>query len=37
MTNRDFVLRPLTEIARYAIHSLTKKTAGQLLEELEAR
>lgn len=37
MTNRDFVLRPLTEIARYAIHPLTKKTAGQLLEELEAR
>ncbi len=37
MANRDFVLRPLAEIARYAFHPLTQKTIEQLLEELEAR
>lgn len=37
MTNRDFVLRPLTEIARYVFHPVAQKTIGQLLEELEAR
>ncbi len=37
MTNRDFVLRPLAEIARYAFHPLARKTIGQLLEELNAR
>lgn len=36
MQNRDFVLRPLAEIAPYAIHPVLGKSALQLLKELEA-
>ena len=37
MNNRDFVLRPLAEIAPYAIHPLERKPVVQLLKELAAR
>lgn len=35
MQNRDFVLRPLCEIAPYAYHPLIRKTIKQLLKELD--
>lgn len=35
MHKRDFVLRPLAQIAPYARHPLMGKTAAQMLEELE--
>lgn len=35
MCNRDFVLRPLAQIAPYAFHPLKKKCVLDLLEELE--
>ena len=34
MHNRDFVLRPLSEIAPRAVHPVLGKTIGQLFEEL---
>ncbi len=34
MTKREFVLRPLTEIAPYAVHPLRGKRVAELLEEL---
>ena len=34
MTERDFVLRPLAEIAPGVVHPVAKKTAGQLLADL---
>lgn len=37
MQNRDFVLRPLTQIAPDAVHPLLKKTIRQLWEELADR
>ena len=37
MVNRDFVLRPMAEIAPYAVHPLEHKPMLQLLRELEAR
>lgn len=37
MVNRDFVLRPLAEIAPYAIHSVLGKSVLQLWKELEER
>ena len=37
MINRDFVLRPLCEIAPYAKHPVTNRTIGMLLEELDRR
>lgn len=35
MQNRDFVLKPLAELAPYLRHPLLHKTVGQMLEELE--
>ena len=37
MTNRDFVLKPLAEIAPYKVHPLYRKRIKDLLAELEAR
>lgn len=37
MQNRDFVLRPMVQIAPYFRHPLYGKTMAQLLEELEGR
>lgn len=37
MQNRDFVLRPLTQIAPDAVHPLLEKTIRQLWEELADR
>ncbi|MEE3453993.1 MAG: 2-amino-4-hydroxy-6-hydroxymethyldihydropteridine diphosphokinase, partial [Succiniclasticum sp.] len=34
MQNRDFVLRPLVQIAPEAVHPILKKTIRQLWEEL---
>ncbi len=34
MMNRDFVLRPMAEIAPYVVHPVVKKTMKALLEEL---
>ncbi len=35
MKNRDFVLRPLTQIAPYEIHPILGKAISELLEEVE--
>ncbi len=35
MTEREFVLRPLAEIAPGAVHPVNKKTAGKLLADLK--
>ena len=35
MHNREFVLKPLAEIAPFAYHPILKKTAGELLSEAE--
>ncbi len=37
MENRDFVLRPMKEIAPYAVHPVLGKTMSRLLDELEGR
>lgn len=37
MENRDFVLRPMAEIAPWWVHPVTKKTMKRMLEELEKR
>ncbi|MBQ3366751.1 MAG: 2-amino-4-hydroxy-6-hydroxymethyldihydropteridine diphosphokinase [Acidaminococcaceae bacterium] len=37
MQNRDFVLRPLVQIAPDAVHPVLRKTAGQLWKELQDR
>lgn len=37
MQNRDFVLRPLAEIAPEWMHPVFRKTAAELLERLESR
>lgn len=36
MKNRDFVLRPLAEIAPYKVHPVYGKRVAEMLEELEA-
>ena len=36
MTNREFVLKPMCEIAPYALHPVYKKTMVQLLKELNS-
>ena len=33
---RDFVLKPLNEIAQYALHPLKNKRAFELLEEIKS-
>ncbi len=35
MKNRDFVLKPMTEIAPYKVHPVYKKRMEEMLEELE--
>ena len=35
MQNRDFVLRPLAQIAPYVQHPILKKTVGGMLADLE--
>jgi dihydroneopterin aldolase/2-amino-4-hydroxy-6-hydroxymethyldihydropteridine diphosphokinase len=35
MANRDFVLRPLSDLAPYKRHPLTKKTVEEMLNELK--
>ena len=37
MQNRDFVLRPLAQIAPDAVHPVLRKTAERLWKELQAR
>ncbi|MDE7120737.1 MAG: 2-amino-4-hydroxy-6-hydroxymethyldihydropteridine diphosphokinase, partial [Oscillospiraceae bacterium] len=37
MQNRDFVLKPVAEIAPYYMHPVLHKTICQLLEDLESR
>lgn len=37
MENRDFVLKPLAEIAPYVVHTLTGKRVLQMLKELKAQ
>ena len=37
MQNRDFVLKPMDEIAPYYRHPVLNKTIHQLLDELSAR
>jgi len=37
MPNRDFVLRPMAEIAPWWLHPITHKTMAQMLHELETR